>query len=440
MHKPFYGWVIVGVSFLIGVTEAGVFQNVLSIFMKPMVQEFGWSRTAVTGAIALGSICGGIVSPFVGSSLDRYGPRMVAFWGILIFSAGLFSLMFIRQIWQLYLFFGVGRMISVGVLGLVITVSVSNWFIRGRGRALGITWIGERVGSAFLPVMIQYLILAYGWRMAWGALGTVVFLMSGLPALLLRRRPEDMGLLPDGDVSVPTIKKADAPSGAEGRSDDPVPEAEPFWTRDQATHTRTFWTLTLITCLIPFIQAGINFHIYPFLTDQGLDQKVAVWVLFTIGGFSALGSISWGTLADRFQVKTLLTLNIFGSGLIFLLFFWAVEFKLIDRFGTGILFFLAALHGILHGGRNAIISIIWGVFFGRMALGSIYGFSIPFKSVANACGPIFAAICFDLYGSYAFPFYFFVGVFFITGAISIRMKPPKLPTPDPKTQLNLSSS
>ncbi|MCL2670338.1 MAG: MFS transporter, partial [Syntrophaceae bacterium] len=262
MRKPFYGWVIVGVSFLIGFTESGVFQNILAIFMKPMVDELGWSRAAVTGAIAFGSFCGGIVALAVGPLLDRYGPRMVAFWGILFMSLGLGAMMFVRQLWELYLFFGVGRMIAVGVLGLVASVSVANWFVEQRGRAMGIKGIGERLGSALLPLLVQFLILSLGWRAAWGVLGGVVFLISGIPALLLlRRRPEDMGLLPDGQAEE-----------GQGRSTAGCPkktapeEEELVWTRAQATHTRAFWTLSTVTCLIPFVQAGINFHLYPFLT------------------------------------------------------------------------------------------------------------------------------------------------------------------------------
>ena len=429
MKKPFYGWVIVGVSFLIGVTEVGVFQNILSIFMKPMTQDFGWSRAAVTGAIAVGSICGGLVSPFVGPILDRYGPRLVAFLGIVFFSLGLFALMFIRHLWQLYLFFGMGRMIAYGVLGLVVTVSVSNWFVRRRGRALGITWIGERVGSALLPVMITFLILAYGWRMAWGVLGVVVFLMSGLPAVLfLRRRPEDMGLLPDGAVSIPDGKKPDGSLTTETRTEAAIVEdAEPAWTRPQATRTRAFWTLTLLTCLIPFLQGGINFHIYPFLTDQGISQKTAVLVISTIAAFGAPGSVIWGMLADRVRIQSLLAINVFGSGLVFLLLYWTVGFELTDGFRTGIVFVLAALNGMLHGGRNTLVSLIWPAFFGRIGLGSIYSFSIPFKSIANACGPFFAAICFDIFGSYALPFYLFATTYIIVGVISIRTQPPKMP-------------
>ncbi|MCX5826257.1 MAG: MFS transporter, partial [Deltaproteobacteria bacterium] len=160
MRRPFYGWIIVGVSFLIGFTESGVFQNILSIFMKPMVNEFGWSRASVTGAIAFGSLSGGLLSLVVGPILDRHGPRMVSFWGILLLSLGLGAMMFVTHIWQLYLFFGVGRMIAVGVLSLVTSVSIANWFVLLRGRAMGIKGIGERLGSALLPLMVQFLILA----------------------------------------------------------------------------------------------------------------------------------------------------------------------------------------------------------------------------------------------------------------------------------------
>ena len=98
MRKPYYGWVIVGVSFLIGFTEAGVFQNILSIFMKPMVRDFGWSRASVAGAIAFGSIFGGLLSLLVGPILDRHGPRVVAFWGICLLSSGLVAITFITHI------------------------------------------------------------------------------------------------------------------------------------------------------------------------------------------------------------------------------------------------------------------------------------------------------------------------------------------------------
>jgi MFS family permease len=428
LRRPFYGWIIVGVSFLIGFTESGVFQNILSIFMKPMVDEFGWTRASVTGAIAFGSISGGLLSLVIGPILDRYGPRMVSFWGILFLSLGLGAMMFVNHLWQLYLFFGVGRMVAVGVLSLSISVSVANWFVRYRGRAMGITRIGDRLGSALLPLMVQFLILALGWRMAWGTLGVVVFLISGIPALLfLRHRPEDMGLMPDGASPASTEAGAGNTFTEEERIDVVGDDAEPLWTRAQATHTKAFWTLTLITSLIPFLQAGINFHIYPFLTDQGFSETTAVFILSTIALFGMVGSPIWGMLTERFCIQRLLTANVVGNGLIFLVLYLAIRFKFDGALGISIIFLLAALHGIFHGGRNPMLPVIWAGFFGRRSLGSIYSLSNPFYFTANALGPIFAGICFDLFGSYALPFYFFVVIFFISGMVTMHMQPPKYP-------------
>ena len=424
MRRPYYGWIIVGVSFLIGFTESGVFQNILSIFMKPMVDEFGWSRASITGAIAFGSLAGGLLSLAVGPILDRHGPRMIAFWGILLLSLGLGAMMFVNHLWQFYLFFGTGRMVAIGVLSLVTSVSIANWFVRLRGRAMGITKIGDRLGSALLPLMVQFMIVALGWRMAWGTLGAVVFLMSGIPALVfLRHRPEDMGLSPDG-ASLASDKSPTQPAG---RSDTSPDDSEPVWTRAQAARTRAFWVLTTLNSLIPFAQAGINFHIYPFLTDHGFSATIAVWIITTVAVSGMAGSVAWGILAERFRIQNLLAANVIANGMIFLLFYWAIQFKLDGALGTVIIFLLAGLHGILHGGRNPMIPVIWANFFGRRSLGSIYSLGNPFYFTANAIGPVFAGLFFDLFGSYTFPFYCFASIFCISGIITLRMQPPKRP-------------
>jgi len=428
LRKPFYGWIIVAVAFLISFTESGVFQNILSIFMKPMVSEFGWSRASVTGAIAFGSVSGGLLSLAVGPMLDRYGPRMVGFWGILFLSLGLVAMTFVGSIWQLYLFFGVGRMIAVGVLGLAVSVSVANWFVRQRGRAMGIARIGDRLGGALLPLMVQFFILAIGWRLAWSGLGIVVFLMSGIPTVLfMRRSPEDMGLLPDG--ASPASAKVALETGAPGEACGA--DSEPVWTRAQAARTRTFWTLTSVCSLIPFAQAGINFHIYPFLTDQGFPETTAVLVLTTIAVFGMVGSALWGMLAEKFRILNLLVVNVAVGGLIFVLLYWSILFRLDGALGIGIVFLLTALHGIFHGGRIPMIPIVWADFFGRRSMGSIFGLANPFWFGANALGPLFAGFCFDLFGNYAIPFYFFAGVFVLSGLVTIYLRPPQHPVQAP---------
>jgi hypothetical protein len=127
-------------------------------------------------------------------------------------------------------------------------------------------------------------------------------------------------------------------------------------------------------------------------------------------------------------VQNLFAVNGIVSGFVFFFLIFTVKSALFGRFGTGAVFLLAAAQGFLHGGRLPLLSMIWAEYYGRNALGSIYGFSSPFRFAANAVGPIFAAFCFDLFGNYDFPFNLFVSLFFVFGAISFFIKSPVHPT------------
>jgi len=185
--------------------------------------------------------------------------------------------------------------------------------------------------------------------------------------------------------------------------------------------------LTLVSSLVPFTQAGINFHIYPFLTDQGFGETTAIWILTAVAVSGMAGSALWGGLAERFRIQGLLTANIIGGSLIFLLFFFVVSYRVDSPFGIGLVFLLAGSHGIFHGGRIPMVSIAWANFFGRRSLGSIYSVGNAFWYAGNAIGPVFAAFCFDLFGNYAFPFYVFVAVFLFSSVMTARMKHPRHP-------------
>jgi MFS family permease len=319
-----------------------------------------------------------------------------------------------------------GRMIAVGILLLAITVSVPNWFIRKRGRAMGIVSLGPLLGSGLLPMLAQFFILVFGWRLAWSSLGIIVFLMSGIPALLfLRHRPESIGLLPDGDAGISKevnlCEPADNISAAAF-----APANEYSLTGSQAIRTSTFWMLTTVHSLVPFVQAGINFHMYPFLTDCGIAPMKAVLVLAVINFSGAFGSISWGAFAERISAKNLLAVNVFLGSLLFLAIYWTAPLKVSGHTLIEILFLLSVFFGVTYGGREPLLNIIWADFFGRHSLGSITGYSSPFRLTANAVGPIFAAVFYDVYGSYKFPFYFFAVSLFIAGFICLKMRAPKL--------------
>ncbi len=419
-RKPFYGWVIVSVTFLIGFTEAGAFQNILSIFLKPMASEFGWNRSLITGAITFGSIGGGIVSPFFGPILDRHGPRMVAFFGVLLLSAGLMALSFLVHPWQLYLFFGMARMIAVGILSLVISVTVSNWFSRRRGRAMGIALLGSRAGTAVFPLFVQFMIISVGWRMAWGGLGLTVFLLSAIPSLLfLKRKPEDIGLLPDGKVPDKGLGGNEDVSLDETESALEQRERHP-WTREQALRTPAFWLLVMVSCLILFSGAGINFHLFPLLTDKGISTQSAVFVLSIAAASGAVGGLLMGFIAEKIQIKYLLAAILTILAVLIISLFWVVR-------EGGIIFVFAVFFGLFRGGMMPLLPLIWAEFYGRTSLGTIFSMASPFRLTANALGPIFGAFCFDFLGGYTFPLILFAASFMLAGVIAVLLVPPVHP-------------
>jgi MFS family permease len=421
--KIFYGWTIVAVAFLIGLTQAGVFQNVLSIFLKPMANEFGWNRSMITGSIAVGSLAGGFLSPAIGPYLDRYGPRKLAFWGIFILSGGLIALSQITEIWQLYLFFGTGRMIASGLLALVVTVSVSNWFIEKRGRALGISQLGSRVGIAFLPLLIQYVIVNFGWRTAWVVLGIIVFAFSAIPALIfLKRRPEDVGLLPDGrKPEAETVERGSEKPLKKGSRPTVSLEEEPLWTRSEIFRSKAFWHLTIIMSTIFFVGAGANFHFFPFMTDEGITPQVAVLVITVLSISSAVGGVFFGFLAERVSVKKLMGAIFITNGILFFSIFRVVENQIL-------LFLFAVVYGIFRGGVLPLIYLVWTEFFGRRSAGTVLGLGSIFRLSANAGGPVFAAVCFDLLDSYWIPFTTFSVLLILAGLITLAATPPADPS------------
>jgi len=416
--KIFYGWTIVAVTFLIGFTQAGVFQNVLSIFLKPMAEEFGWNRSIITGSIAVGSLAGGILSPLVGPHLDHYGSRKPAFWGITILSAGLIALSQLSAVWQLYLFFGTGRMIASGLLALVVTVSVSNWFIEKRGRAMGISQLGSRIGIAFLPLLVQHIIMSYGWRTAWAVLGIIVFAFSALPSLIfLKRRPEDIGLLPDGRAPEEKLGTGpESPDEKKQKSRFNI-ENEPVWTRKTVFRTSAFWQLVFVMCVIYLVGAGSNFHLFPFMTDQGLPPTTAVLVITVLSVCAALGGVLFGFLAERISVKKLMGGVLITIGILFYSVFWAVKEPVW-------MFIFAVVYGTIRGGVLPLIFLLWTEFYGRRSSGTVLGIAGPFRMAANAAGPVSAAICFDLFHNYWIPFSVFSVLLLMAGFLCLVAKPP----------------
>ena len=195
----FYGWVVVAVVFVtmaVGVNARTTF----SLLFPPILDEFGWERGITAGAFSFGFLVSAVLSPSLGRLMDRRGPRVVCELGVLLIGGGLLLATLVTRPWHLYATLGVmvgGGSVCIGYTGQ--SLFLPNWFVRRRGMAIGIAFAGAGVGSILLLPWVQTVIEGAGWRAACLAMGTLLLVVLAPINLLLRKRPEDMGLRPDGD-------------------------------------------------------------------------------------------------------------------------------------------------------------------------------------------------------------------------------------------------
>ncbi|MGY3075286.1 MFS family permease [Bradyrhizobium sp. LM6.10] len=286
MRLPFfYGWVVVAVTFVtmaIGVNARTAF----SLFFPPIISEFGWERGVTAGAFSFGFVVSGMVSPLIGRLMDRAGPRAVMELGVVLMGGGLLLAPLTSQPWHLYVTIGV--MVGAGSVCLGYSgqsLFLPNWFIRKRGFAIGIAFAGVGIGSVTLLPWVQHMIEQTGWRTACTAMGLMILIVLAPINLFLHRRPEDIGLRPDGDAA-PAAGTAKPVSNIV----DPV-WVGTEWTLRRAVATARFWWIALGYFCGLYIWYAVQVHQTKFLLDIGLSANVAVWALGIVSLLGIPGQI-----------------------------------------------------------------------------------------------------------------------------------------------------
>ncbi|MCX6023849.1 MAG: MFS transporter [Chloroflexi bacterium] len=417
IRTPFYyGWLIVLVVVLSNFTQVGLFNPVLSVFMKPMADEFGWSRAEVAAGITIGSIGAAIVTPFLGPLLDRYGTRWALAGAQFVYGGCMILLGSVDSLPAFYAVFGGSRVFAIGVSNLAGTVLVANWFVRRRSRAVGLAVLGIRAGQGILPLVAQGFITWLGWRGAWMGIGLLVWAIAVLPsALFIRRRPEDVGLLPDGDTaeSIAAQAKAVAAGTAQAHTE------EVSWTLRQAMRTRALWMLTLANAQFALGIGAVNLHLVPYLTDNGIRPEVAVTVFTVQAASGAVGGVFWGAVAERWGIRWAMAAAFFLEALAALILlhppdlFWGMLF--------------AVAFGFNFGGLQTFSTVVFADYFGRRSTGAINGFATPPQLLCNAAGPIIAGMIYDTTGSYHAGFAMLAGSYLL-GMVWMALAPrPSLP-------------
>jgi sugar phosphate permease len=391
-------------SFFASVT-AQLFAGALLPYIE---DDTGWSRSSITLCVTIAGTVAGFLSPFFGRMADKYGPRVLSSAGLVVtviamFTLGIVGSMHIVLFGFSYVF---ARAVSQNTLsGVVPRTTAVNWFRRMRGRALGMTQMAVPLGGAALIPLAQLMIEGgLSWQGVYIAFGVfmLIFLLP-LCVLVLRRRPEDIGLLPDGDTEEMVAQARGGRGGAQAAS-------EYNWTLKQALRTRALWFLIASMTVGICANGAIGFHQFAYFKDQGIAAGVAAVALSTYALSGAVANGLWGLVIERVPERLLGAATVSVAALL-ALFLLTVDTP-VEAFIFAVLFGLAAR------GEGSIIVMIEAQYFGRESFGAISGFAAPFQQIALGVGPLIASLIYDETGqSYTAAFVLFSVMYLASAAL-----------------------
>ena len=413
MKQPrfFYGWTIIGVTFVtmaIGVNARTAF----SLLFSPILDEFGWERGVTAGAFSFGFLIAAVMSPLIGRMMDRSGPRLVMEIGVVLMAGGLLLAPLTTQPWHLYLTIGVmvgGGSICLGYSGQ--SLFLPNWFIRQRGLAIGIAFAGVGIGSVTMLPWVQWMIETSGWRTSCVAMGLLVLIVLAPINLLLRKRPEDIGLQPDGDGAVGSVHKP--LSNVVDRDWTAID-----WTLARAIRTARFWWIAGGFFCGLYVWYAVQVHQTKFLLDIGFSRNVAAWALGLVSLLGVPGQIYFGHLSDRIGREWVWTISGIGFAICNLTLILIAQMPSLALVGVMVL-----NQGVLGYACTSIMgAVVQEIFQGRH-YGSIFGTLMLAALAGGAAGPFVTGVLHDHFGNYTLAFSMSV-IISLLGAASIWMAAP----------------
>jgi MFS family permease len=409
----YYGWLVVAVAF-VSMAVAVNARTAFSLLYPPILDEFGWDRAVTAGVFSFGFLVSAILSPLFGRSMDARGPRFNCEIGVLATGSGLLLATLATQPWHLYLTLGV----LVGAGSVVLGYSgqglyLPAWFVRRRGLAISIAYSGVGVGSILLLPAMQTLIEGYGWRTACIALGIVALLVLAPLNLLLRRRPEDLGLRPDGDA-------APVPGSAAARRTNVVDAAwaATDWTLARALRTARFWWLALGYFCGLFAWYLVQVHQTKYLVEIGFSPTTAALALGVVSLAGVPGQIVLGQLSDRIGREPVWAIGCAG--------FVATYVALLALPAHAIpalLWTMVLLQGALGYGVTSVFGAIPAEIFEGKHYGSIFGVLSLASIGGGALGPLVGGAVHDATGGYVAAFWVAIGASVLSAVAIYRAKP-----------------
>ena len=389
----FYGWIVLACLCCAGFARQGPAVATLSIFVEPLTREFGWSRTALSGAVSLGGVLAAIAAPLIGPVLDRHGSRLVLCAAVLVNAVALTALSLTGSLFVFYTLFCVARLSWAAPFELGLYGALNNWFVRRRGFGSAVLTLAQQVGLVAMPLIAQVAIVHHGWPAGWLAIGAVTLAIGFVPTwLFIVRRPEDLGLLPDGRVVQTEVGRGGTEAGAGAAQAAHAAVAEPAYSRHQALGTASFWLLLLFTVLVYPVQAGVSLHQAPYLIERGIDPTIAATIVSMFAFMSAAATIVCGFLPRAMPIRYPLA----ATGVILTL--GVILMLGVRSAAEGYL--AAGVFGFAIGGILTLLPVAWADYFGRSHFGAIRGIALPAQVLAQAAGPLLSGALHDLTGNY----------------------------------------
>jgi len=392
--KIFYGWVVVAVGIVITCVGFGAMLT-LSIFLQPMAEAMGWSRTGIAAAAMLNFLCMGVGAFVWGALSDRYGTRAVVLCGGALLGLGMVLASRASTLLQFQLLFGVIVGVASGSFYAPLTAATAKWFTRNRSLAVALVSAGLSVGSTVMAPLSRWLISTYDWRTAMLVIGDLVWLVI-IPAAFLVRNPP------------PAAASAVGGTPASGGPD---------LTIGQVLRTPQFAAIALTHFACCAAHSGPIFHMVTHAIDRGVPVMAAATVLSAAGLASLSGKIGCGIFADRIGARrTLLAGLALQAAAISLYLFTS---------GLTTFYVLALVFGFAYGGVMPLYAILVRENFGERVMGSAFGAVSLAATLGMALGPWIGGALYDAVGSYAWMFIGSSAIGLGAVAIALTLREPR---------------
>ena len=408
----FYGWVIVAAAAVNGSFLLGSAQFALSVFLVPMEDDLGWSRSTLFIALAIRQVFGGMLGPVIGPLIDKpLGPRIVMPLGALLMGLSLVLVKWVSSPLEFMLTYGLLGSFAFAMVNTSMWESiVMKWFVQKRARAMVWTSFGAASASMIFPLLVTGLITVFGWRDAWLWYGLMTIALAFPASLMARSKPEDVGLRPDGALA----------QGSESKDGQPTLVEGPSLTRAEAFRTPSFWLIGTAFAITGFTINGYQAHWIPYFREVGFSAGIAAGAVSVYGASNVASRVLWANLVSHYSIHKLMVGHTIAAGL-------GIGFALMVR-DTPALFAWAVYSGIVLGSYNYLNGLITAEYFGRMHLGAIRGAMLPPSATLRGVSAVVLGAIREARGNYTAAFVLTWALWGVTTAALLGARKPKQPS------------